>query len=155
MVKDSVENAAMYAGMSPRIRAAFDFIANGGLEDIADGRTEIDGDNLYVNVQTNTLKSWSEGKWELHRKYADIQYVIEGSQVIGYCEKDALVPGEGYSEPNDIEFRPDAAGIGTGLAMQEGDFAIFFPQDAHRPNTLMSGQVPGTKVRMAVFKVKL
>lgn len=153
MIKDNLKNASLYAGMSPRIAKALEFAARGGLDGLAPGRYDIDGDELYVMVQHNTLRDWSEGKWEVHRRYADIQLLIRGSEDIGYQDASLLGSAAGYSESGDIEFL--AEGEGAHLSMRAGDFAIFFPQDAHRPGMREPGAPEDAMIDIAVFKVLL
>lgn len=153
MVKDNIRNAGLYAGISPRVARALEFIRAGGLNGLSDGRHDIDGDDLYVTVQTNPLKPWAEGKWEAHRAYADIQYVFAGHEVIGHADTVLLPSDETYDSARDIEFLADAPG--TPMLMNEGDFALLYPGDAHRPNMLAPDQQPGDSVGVAVFKVRL
>lgn len=153
MIKDNINNARIYAGISPRIAQALEFAAHGGFEGLEPGRYDIDGDNVYVIIQHNELKDWDEGKWEAHRRYADIQLLMRGREVIGYQDVSQLAHGEGYDAERDIEFLCE--GEGAQLYMNEGDFAIFFPQDAHRPGMLAPGMDKGAYIDLAVFKIKL
>lgn len=151
MVKDSIQNASLYQSLSPRIARALEFARSGALEGLAPGRHDLDGDALYVMVQRNALGRWADARWEAHRRYIDIQFVISGRQIIGYCDISQLAPDKGYDAERDLEFLND--GDGAHLLMRKGDFAIFFPQDAHRPNVLAPGLDAGACVDMAVFKV--
>ena len=59
-----------------------------------------------------------------------------------------LKNGLGYDEKRDIEFfdcEPE-----TWLTLQPGEFALFFPNDAHAP--LVGGE---KSIRKAVFKIRV
>lgn len=151
MIKDSIQNAAAYQSLSPGIARALELARSGQLEHLAPGRHELDGDALYVMVQRNALGKWDDARWEAHRRYIDIQFVLSGQQVIGYCDRALLASDTGYDAERDLEFLRD--GDGAHLLMRKGDFAVFYPQDAHRPNVLAPGLAAGACVDMAVFKV--
>ena len=61
---------------------------------------------------------------------------------------DEMKNGLGYDEKRDIEFfdcEPE-----TWLTLQPGEFALFFPNDAHAP--LVGGE---KSIRKAVFKIRV
>lgn len=154
MIKDNIRNAAQYMALSPRIARALELARSGALKRLAPGRHALQGDELYVLVQRNALVDWADARWEAHRRYIDIQFVLAGRQVIGCCDIAQLAPDAGYDAARDIEFlRDGAVDEGARLYMRAGDFAIFLPQDAHRPNVLAPGLKAGACVEMAVFKV--
>lgn len=120
--------------------------------DIEDGRYEIDGDRVFAMVQTYTSKDPDDAELEVHRKYSDIQYLLEGEEIIGYCPLigDLEVTKE-YSDEKDIEFLAQPGQGVTGIFMEPGTFAIFFPQDAHMPGLAVDDE--SVEVRKVVVKV--
>ena len=48
------------------------------------GRYDIDGDTVYALVQEYDSKPKSEGFWEAHHAYLDVQYVASGAEHMGY-----------------------------------------------------------------------
>ena len=69
--------------------------------------------------------------WEYHEKYIDVQYVLKGgSELIGYTPRNKLTGWE-YDEEKDVAYSFDHSDY-LPIKLAEGDFAIFFPQDAHR-----------------------
>ena len=87
MILDSLKNAALYAEMHPRFKTVFDYIASHDLAAMECGRHDIDGDNIFVVVQEWDLRPTNEARLELHRKYIDIQLVLDGA--------DEVFPGHG------------------------------------------------------------
>lgn len=50
--------------------------------DTPDGRYDIE-DGLYVNVMTYSPRSAEGATFETHRKWADLQYILSGSEFMG------------------------------------------------------------------------
>lgn len=150
MVKDNLKNAMQYAGLGERFKTALEYILTHDLT-AATERIELDGKNLYILPQNPTLKTWEAARWESHEKYADIQVVLEGREIIAYAPVAAMdevtVP---YNPEKDVTFYQ---GNGAVMELTDGDFAIYFPQDAHKPCVRPEGAAE--TVRKAVVKVKL
>ena len=67
---------------------------------------------------------------EAHRKYLDIQYVIEGVDTIGWLEREFV---ERVKQPYDSEKTSNSFMIDqrVGFRCQAVSFAVFLPQDVH------------------------
>lgn len=151
MIFDSVKNAGRYACLSENFRRAFEYLTNTDLTKLPAGRYEIDGDNVYIMVQDAALKPWSEGRWEAHKVYADIQAVIEGYECIGYASVEDAPIETPYAPENDLLFYKEMEG--NGAIVRAGEMMVLFPSDAHRP--CMQPAEGVTAVKKAVVKVKL
>ena len=79
MIIDSLKNAKLYYGLGERIEKGLKFLENTDLSEYKNGKYEIDGEKIYVSVQDYETKPLEPGKCEPHRKYLDIQYIIQGS----------------------------------------------------------------------------
>ena len=146
MITDSLENASLYHSMHPLFNKAFDFLKQPGLACLSTGKYEIDGDKLFCIIAKETGRGREEATLEAHRKYIDIQYVIDGTEEMGWkpTRKCKNVKSE-YDAKKDIVFyndEPDSWSI-----VQKGSFAIFFPEDAHAP------LVSDGKIHKVVIKV--
>jgi YhcH/YjgK/YiaL family protein len=119
------------------------------LSKLADGQHEIDGKDLYLILGSNQTKPADKGIWEAHRLYADIQYVIQGTERMGWAPLDAMKVSKPYEEADDYLL---CEGAGSYLDVQAGNFCIFLPEDVHMPG-LAAGQP--AMVRKAVVKVRL
>ncbi len=117
------------AGLAARLQAGFQYLQTADLANTAPGRVEIDGDNVFALVQEYNTKPKEKGFWEAHRKYIDIQYVVSGSEHMGYANLSQLDAGD-YDEAKD--FLP-LHGNGTFILLPAGMFTLFFPQDGHMP----------------------
>ena len=106
MILDALKNAAQYTALHPGFKTVFDYIASHDLATMECGRYDIDGDNIFVVVQEWDLRPTSEARLELHRKYIDIQVVLDGDdEVFGWSEKkDCLKPEAEFDEQKDVQF---------------------------------------------------
>ena len=148
MILDRLENAARYAGMYPGFAAAFKFLREAKAAELPPGKIELDGRRLHVSVDHKVGRGRTGTKLEAHRKYIDIQYTFEGEEEIGWKPAaECKQPTAAYDEKKDIGVFADAAE--TWVAVPQGSFAIFFPEDAHAP---LAG-AKGLGVKKLVVKV--
>lgn len=146
MIIDTLSNAPLYRGLSPRIALAFDYLRDTDLRGTATGTFEIDGRLVYAMVQEYDTLERTRGAWEAHRQFIDLQYVVSGRERIGYAHVGRLIPGC-YDQARD--FLP-LDGEGDFLALGPGDFMLLFPEDAHMPRIAVAA--PGL-VRKVVVKI--
>ncbi len=147
MIFDTIQNLSQYKGI-PRLDSLIGFIESHDIAALPEGRTDIDGDNLYVMIQTYTTKDPSEARPEAHDRYIDLQYMLEGKEYIGYAERSSLgAPAESFPE-RDISF---FSGETCKMLLTAGTFGIYFPGDIHAP--CIAAEDP-TPVRKAVFKIR-
>ena len=131
MIKDKLTNAATYYGISARLKQGFEWLKNTDLENIADGKYLIDGESLFANVQSYETKD--DAPYEAHRKYADIQYMIKGVEKVGVTHYSNCSTDIEYNREKDIEFLQCDV-CDSFQILEEGDFLVFYPQDAHQPS---------------------
>jgi YhcH/YjgK/YiaL family protein len=78
MIIDKIENINLYKDINSRISKALDYIINTDLINLEPGKYDIDKENIFALINEYQTKPESEGKLEAHRKYIDVQYVIDG-----------------------------------------------------------------------------
>ena len=130
MIFDSIENAEIYYGLGEKFKTAFEFIKKTDFNSINEERIEIDGENIFAIADRYKTKNPEDAKWETHRKYIDIQYMISGAENMGFVKSCYLDILEEYDNENDLEF---LKGLGDFVQVGEGEFVVFFPDDAHMP----------------------
>lgn len=150
MITDTIKNRNLYAPISPRIKVALDYLADTDFSRVEPGRYEIDGQNLYVMVQQYDTIPKEQAKWECHRNYIDIQFIVEGVEQIGFSNVENMKILVEYDPVKDIEI---LTGDGDYVTLDRGSFGIFFPQDAHQPK-VAPDNISG-KVKKVVAKVKI
>jgi biofilm protein TabA len=110
---------------------AFAFLGDSKLSTMAPGKYPIDGDNAFAIISSGRPKQLEDVKWESHRKYVDLQYVISGRVKIGMAPVAKATITEPYSDSRDAaNYNVD----GKYLTATPKEFFLFFPQDAHRPD---------------------
>jgi len=146
MIVDTLRNSTLYRALSPRIALAFDYLRDSDLLRATTGTFEIDGRQVYAIVQEYASIDRSQGTWEAHREYIDLQYVVTGTERIGYAHVSRLTPGR-YDRKRD--FLP-LSGEGDFLEIGPGDFMLLFPEDAHMPRVAVKAP---EMVRKVVVKI--
>ena len=135
MIVDSFDYIMKYKGLHPNLDTAIDWLNSHTLDALENGKTLIDGDKVFVNVMDADLRKADGAAFEYHRRYADLQIDLTGSEHWGWAS-------EG------LRSGPEHAGGTLG----GGRFVIFFPGELHKP----SCKTPGCgHVRKAVVKVLL
>lgn len=148
MIIDSLKNADVYAPLHKRFTKAFDYIRNTDLASLEPGRHEIDGNDIFMMLSVTDLKRPEDAPLEVHDKYIDIQYVIEGVETFGWLERsECRDPKAPMDTEKDVQFFNDAHA--TRYTLKSGDFCIFYPNDAHAP---MIGD-PDTKIKKCIIKI--
>ena len=149
MILDSLQNKERYVSLQPRLKAVFDFIDTHDVAALPCGRHEIDGDNIFVNVQELDLRDLSQARLELHRRYIDIQLLLCGpAETFGWSEaKDCVKAETEFDEAKDIQLFTDIPQC--FYTVGEGQFSILFPEDGHAP---MLGE---GHVKKCIFKVRI
>lgn len=105
---------------------------------------------VFAIEQVYETKPRAEGFFESHRKYIDVQVVVEGEETMELVEASRIAVKDAYQPERDVIIYADFAGA-SQLRVVAGHAAIFFPVDAHMP-TLRTG-VAAVLVRKTVVKV--
>lgn len=149
MIVDKIENANLYAALSQRLARGLQLIQDASLLEKEPGKYEVDGENLFYIIESYNTKDKAEVLFEAHKEYIDIQAVLDGGETIGWAPADTLEILEPY-KPDVFKCKdPDHF---TELRLPKGNFAIFFPNDAHKPGCDYREKGPVLKV---VVKVKV
>ncbi|MFA5233608.1 MAG: YhcH/YjgK/YiaL family protein [Sulfurimonas sp.] len=111
-------------------------------------KIELD-EQSFVLEQAYNSKDRGECFFESHRKYIDVQFILEGEEIIEVSNTNLLAVALAYNEELDFIKYEDKKGI-SSIVLKAGDVAIFYPQDAHMPCIKVKKSV---KVVKAVVKV--
>ena len=148
MIIDRIENAPLYFGLGERFEKALRALMEEYAGEVpAPGkRVVLEENNLYYSVSLNNNKTPDDDYYEAHVKFADIQFVLDGSEYMGWANIRDLRPRESYKADADIAWY---SGKGTMQYFTRGYFAIFFPEDAHRP-CIATGDEPKDVKKMVI-----
>ena len=144
MIYDTIANLGRYKGIHKNLDTAIDFLMNCDLAALPNGRNEVDGDNVFVNVMDAAYHTLEDGKFEAHHTYADIQISLTGDELIGWLPMARFEDWDAAEETKLFEETPEPDAL---LPMKKGTFVLMFPQDAHAPG------IGEGKGRKAVAKV--
>ena len=140
MIFDSAKNLDFYKklGVEGRYAKAVEFLKNNDLEKLAPGKYEIDGKNVFANVQEYTTIPWEEAKFEA------------GCETMTYAPVDELAVKVPYNDEKDVVFF-DNENPGLKVVAKAGEYMIFNPWDGHKPKAAAGDPAPVKKV---VVKIK-
>jgi biofilm protein TabA len=149
MIADKIKNISLYTNISERIAKGLELLKDHDLINKADGKYEVDGDNIYYLVQRYKTKNYGEAKFEAHRNYIDIQAVLRGREIIGYTNIGNLKENVPYK--TDVVFFETPVEF-TEIKLTEGMFTLLFPDDGHMPACDYGGKNEVVKI---VVKIKI
>ena len=127
--------------------AAFTFLKDHNLDDIQPGKYPIIGEEVFANVTEAPSKNKEEVKWESHKNYIDLQYIINGKEMIGVADTSNATITKPYTV--DV-INYDAEGI--YYTAEPGKLFLFFPNNAHRPLIKVEGY---DVVKKIVIKIQI
>lgn len=127
-----------------------DFLADFRKGEMAPGRYDIHGDDLFAAVSRYDTEPDGDRVFENHKKYIDLQIVLDGKEEIQWADTKTLtMVSEEFSKGGDIAFYKGAA---MGYTLLGGEqCVILFEEDAHKPNVLHEKSENVLKV---VFKIR-
>ena len=97
----------------------------------------------------NPTKELAKTQWESHRKYIDMQCVVQGAEKFGFAPIAKATVVKPYDETRDVV---NYEVKGKFYETKPGTIYIFFPQDVHRPNIKADGV---DKDKKLVVKVRV
>jgi len=127
----------------------FSILKSGEFRDLAPGKHEVDGDNLFFMINQYETRDAETVRFEAHRKYIDLQYVFEGQELMGVSSAEYATETVPYSSDNDIVFYEVSKA--EHFKATPSEFLLFFPVELHQPGVRVTEPVPVKKV---VFKIK-
>lgn len=149
MIYDSLKHLEAYRGVHPGVMRGLELLRDTDFSAMEDGRHEIDGDDLFILLQSYETKLENDTP-EAHRKYIDIQYLISGAEKMGVGPLEEMTAEAEARPEGDIWFYH---GPLSEILLAGDKFAVLWPGDAHAPCIAVDGKpVP---CRKCVVKVKV
>ncbi len=150
MIFTSLASAQENDLSTERFQKALAFLSRDDLETLELGRHEIDGDEVFANVQELTTTRPAEKNYEAHRRYADIHYVISGEELMGVAPVSECEPVGEFSEADDFGLYTPGDREGW-VTLRAGDIAVTPPSDAHKPGCCPGEPAPLRKICVKVL----
>jgi YhcH/YjgK/YiaL family protein len=150
MIADKLTNIEKYKSTIPFFNEIVEYINTTQLSSLVPGKHPIVGESVFVLIQEYVTQKETEKKWESHRKFIDIQIVLSGEEYIGFSPIQSLtLDSEFITEKDYVFYRNDEVQRSMVLLTKD-EFAIFFPNDAHKPGLHLTHE---KEVKKAVIKV--
>lgn len=152
MIADIWENSGIYAGVHKDFGRAFAALKKcESLQLPAENNSRIQVDGFEVVVQHYQTQPAANRKFEGHRKNIDIQYMVHGRETIYWSPAVGLPVATEYSVERDHLSYGEST-FATPLRLSGGQFAVFFPGDAHKTGCAWQSPEAVTKF---IVKVQL
>lgn len=150
MIFDTVKNMKFYSKMMPELEAIQKFVLDFAAGKKENRRYDLDGDKLFVTPSVYFPKEHEGAEYESHIKYADVQVMIKGKEYICVAPLEACKVTKPFEDGGDIAFYE--SNNGSLCLLNEGNFMVLYPQDAHMPCLKAEESKEVTKL---VFKVRV
>jgi YhcH/YjgK/YiaL family protein len=153
MIVANLEHLKDQVVLTPNMETAINWLIESGQAEHPAGRAVIDGDNVYAEVQAYDTIAEGEPTFEGHVSYIDIQYVVEGEEIIAWANIDDVTVTTAYDvDKGDFWLGNAPAERVTNIRLKGGQLAVLYPTDAHAPRRAAGASAP---VRKLVVKVAI
>ena len=152
MILDQIKNASFYKDVMPAITTALEKAAAYTPENYPGGRVDVDGDNLFLLLNTYETHSPEGALFEAHQKYIDVMYMVEGEETIYVKPTAQLTNITKEYDPTGDALLADLDADATPVRLTAGSFIVLMPQDAHAPACWVDG---AKNVKKIIGKVRV
>lgn len=133
------------------IQKALDFLKDHDFTTMEPGRFELQGDDIFATLMDASTKPKEEVRPESHKEYIDVQYVVSGTEKLGFVNDTGKYQPVEHPEGSDVYFYGEVDKE-SFVVSTPGCFSIFFPEDIHRP-CVCEGQPEN--IRKVVVKIRV
>ena len=149
MIFDKISNWKNYFQSNAAWKKTFEFIQKAS--DL-EGGFEIDGRNIYASVSCIATRE-ADSIFEAHRDYADIHIRLAGEETIySTCINDDMTVNTPYDKEKDFILFEGIQSPDTEVIIRPGYFALYLPDDVHKP-CVMTGDSP-VNTKKIIVKIK-
>ncbi len=138
MILDTIDRLECYGFISPLMGKVVEFFRNTDLAALEPGRIDLQGNDLFVNVNRQGAQTRDEVPIEAHKEYIDIQVPISCDEEMGFSSALFMpAPSKPYSADRDVAFYSGVCD--TYVNVRKGMFVVFFPGEGHAPAITKDG----------------
>lgn len=150
MIFGHINQPLTYAYLPPILKQAISYFQQTDMYNLPVGRHDLNEDLLYINVMEFDSQLAEEKQAEVHQEYIDIQFLVSGRERIGFgLENSTNQISKEYDSLNDYYLVASIADE-SEVILSPGMFAIFFPEQPHKPGCCMEKPIP---LKKAVIKM--
>ena len=151
MISGSLSQLQVYKNIHPHLAKAIDHAMQADFANAPVGKYEIEGDAIFYMVNGYMTRPANECEPERHRKYTDIQIMVNGAEKFGYSPFYEQKPSMDFLPDNDVAFYKNLSAAQLNyITLTTGEFIIFFPTDIHQPELFVTAPALVKKVVMKV-----
>lgn len=114
-----------------------------------DGKYEIKDNDIFAIVSSYETKD--HHRFETHKEYIDIQYLLEGEEVLKYTSEQNLVTETAFDAKKDIAFYEGTKKAITPIHLKPETFIAIFPDEPHMPGVMIDKPA---NVKKVVIKIR-
>jgi len=130
--------------LQEKIAEAIAYISTLRFEEMELGRHDVN-EEFYVNLQAYNTKAFEDTRFEAHRQYVDVQFMVEGTERIDVAAAALLEVEDAYDEQVEAMFLK-APKHAASVVLTAGGYVVLYPEDAHRPGISVQESVPVKKI---------
>ena len=151
MIIDNIKNCERYLGLHKDFKTVFELFLE--LLDAAPNRVEAEKNGMTCggwSAECSDFEADGSPKvLEAHYKDIDIHMVLDGEEAMALEQAENLEPTCEYNDEKDYIL---LCGVSNKVVLRPGDFAIFYPGEAHRAalDTGNGGKVLRCNIRIRV-----
>lgn len=131
MIIADLKDFKRYCNYDEKMQKAFKFLKENNLRALETGKHLIDGEDIFVLVQSYTTKENLLCYFESHKRYVDIQFIVSGVEKMSWFPIERLTLTEDDLANSDKALYKEDS-IGNDFIVNEGQFVIFYPEDGHK-----------------------
>ena len=152
MIITNVNNEIQNKSLAKDIRFCIEFAKKNEnkILSLVNGSYDVGYNNIKMNLGKYFTKSENEKFWESHKKYLDVQIMINGTEKVAINDiRDMEV--KSFDEERDLTILEGDKAF--DIIMETGDVLVFFPNDVHKPELNVSENDDSGNIRKIVTKV--
>lgn len=152
MIYSSIYSEQIPGSFPPALQKALDCLRTTDFEKMPCGEYEIEGRDLFAQVIETETGPAGTRRPEIHRRHVDVQFLLSGAEQIGFAlDTGKSEPVENRLSRDDIAFYGEIQGENF-VTLTPGCFAVFFPNDIHRP--ACSASEKPEKIKKVILKIR-
>lgn len=135
MILGHIQAKETEAAYAVPIQKAIRYCRETDVSGLGESRFLLDGEAMIAQICDRVTGAKEEKLPEVHRRYAELQYMAEGSELMGFYPDrgDNELLQDCLEEKDTLYYRENPAAGEIMLPMTPGTYAVFFPEDVHRP----------------------
>ncbi len=151
MIYDNIKNVNNY-NLSTNVLNTLKYVAQFSADNYPANRIDLENGDYILPSQYTTQKK-DKFVMEAHKKYIDVMYMVDGSEMIMVSAIDKLDNITTQYDADSDCLLAEESNVLSSVLLNPGDFIILYPQDAHCPACAVN-QTPEA-VKKIICKIQI